>query len=313
MIATLTSLFVYWDVDPVLFSIGSLSVRYYGLSWALAFAVSALLFSNMMRREGYSEKMFDSIFWYGTLSTIIGARLGHCLFYEPLEYLSHPLRILDVREGGLASHGAAIGLLVGLWLFSRRYKMPYIWSLDRIGLAATSGGAIVRLGNLMNSEIYGTPTDLPWGFIFARNGETVPMHPTQLYEALAYLAIFAAMMYMYYGRDLARRRPGVMFGFFLVTLFGARLFIEMIKNAQVDFEAGMALNMGQLLSLPFIIGGAILLVISLRRPQKQVAPVNAITNSSSPKKPGGAAGATPTGKSTVKSTVKGPATVKKRK
>lgn len=273
MIDTAVSLFVHWDVNPTFFSIGTLEIRYYGLLWAVAFAVSALLFHNMIRREGYSEKMFDSIFWYGTISTVVGARLGHCLFYEPMTYLSNPLEILDIREGGLASHGAAVGLLVGLWLFSRRNKMPYIWSLDRIGLAATIGGAAVRIGNLMNSEIYGTETDLPWGFIFVRNGETMPMHPTQIYEALAYVVIFLILLYMYYRRDLGRRRPGVMFGFFLITLFGARLFIETIKNIQVSFESSMALNMGQVLSLPFIAAGIVILVMALRKPPREVKPI----------------------------------------
>ena len=258
---------VVWDVDPVFFSIGPLEVRWYGLSWALALALSALIFHNIIKREGYSEKIFDSIFWYGVLSTVIGSRLGHCLFYDPAYYLVHPLEIFDLRQGGMASHGAAVGLLVGLWLFSRKRKMPYIWSLDRIGIAVAIGGAIVRLGNLMNSEIYGTETSLPWGFIFVREGETVPKHPTQLYEALAYLMIFVVMWWMYYKKKLALRRPGLMFGFFLVALFGARIIIEAIKNPQVAFEHNMVLDMGQILSIPFVIAGAVIIWLALKKPE----------------------------------------------
>ena len=178
-------LFVRWDVNPTMISIGSFEIRYYGLMWALALGISAYIFSRIIKREGYPDKLFDSIFWYGVLSTIIGARLGHCLFYDPGYYLTHPVEILYIHQGGLASHGAAVGLLVVLWLFSRKNKMPYIWSLDRIAIAVGIAGALVRIGNLMNSEIYGHATSLPWGFVFVRAGETQPMHPTQIYEAAA--------------------------------------------------------------------------------------------------------------------------------
>ena len=162
MMNSLLLLFVRWDVHPTLFTFGPVEIRYYGLMWALALGISAYIFSNLIKREGYSDKMFDSIFWYGVLSTIIGARLGHCLFYDPGYYLTHPVEILYIHQGGLASHGAAVGLLVGLWLFSRKNKMPYMWSLDRIAIAVCIAGALVRIGNLMNSEIYGEATSLPW-------------------------------------------------------------------------------------------------------------------------------------------------------
>lgn len=267
------SLFVTWDANPIFLSIGSFDIRYYGLTWAVGLAISAYLFNFMMKREGYSPKMFDSIFWYGVLSTIIGSRLGHCLFYDPGYYLTHPVEILYIRDGGMASHGAAVGLLVGLWLFSRKYKMPYLWSLDRIGIAVAIAGALVRLGNLMNSEIYGTETTLPWGFIFVQNGETLPKHPTQLYEALCYLILFVVLWWLYYKKDMARRRPGFMFGLFLIVLFGVRFLIEFVKNPQEAFEADMALNMGQLLSLPFIVLGIVILWRSLRKPALDPAPL----------------------------------------
>lgn len=267
------SLFVTWNANPTLLSIGSFDIRYYGLTWAVGLAISAYLFNFMMKREGYSPKLFDSIFWYGVLSTIIGSRLGHCLFYDPGYYLTHPIEILYIRDGGMASHGAAVGLLVGLWLFSRKYKMPYLWSLDRIGIAVAVAGALVRLGNLMNSEIYGTETTLPWGFIFVRNGETLPKHPTQLYEALCYLILFGILWWLYYKKDMARRRPGFMFGLFLIVLFGVRFLIEFVKNPQEAFEADMVLNMGQLLSVPFILLGVVILWRSLRQPALDPAPL----------------------------------------
>ena len=262
---SLLPLVVTWDVNPALFHLGSFEVRYYGVLWAVALGISAYIFHHIMIREGLSEKTFDSVFWFGVISTVLGSRLGHCLFYDPGYYLTHPVEILDIRQGGMASHGAAVGLLIGLWLFSRNNKLPYIWSLDRISIVVAISGVAVRLGNLMNSEIYGTVTSLPWGFIFVRDGETLPKHPTQIYEALCYLVLFVILLWMYYKKDLARRRPGVMFGFFLIILFGTRFLIEFIKNPQVDFEQHMVLNMGQLLSIPFIVAGVVILWRALKQ------------------------------------------------
>ena len=262
---SLLPLVVTWDVNPALFHLGSFEVRYYGVLWAVALGISAYIFHHIMIREGLSEKTFDSVFWFGVISTVLGSRLGHCLFYDPGYYLTHPVEILDIRQGGMASHGAAVGLLIGLWLFSRKNKLPYIWSLDRISIVVAISGVAVRLGNLMNSEIYGTVTSLPWGFIFVRDGETLPKHPTQIYEALCYLVLFVILLWMYYKKDLARRRPCVMFGFFLIILFGTRFLIEFIKNPQVDFEQHMVLNMGQLLSIPFIVAGVVILWRALKQ------------------------------------------------
>ena len=265
-----------WDVHPTLFTIGPVEVRYYGLMWALGFIISAYIISNIMKREGYPEKTFDSFFWYALLSTVIGSRLGHCLFYAPGYYLTHPIEILYIHQGGMASHGAAIGLLVGLWLFSRKNKIPYIWSLDRIGILVAISGALVRIGNFMNSEIFGRPTSLPWGVEFVLSNEWntlykgLPCHPTQLYEALAYLIIFVVFLWLYYRKNLAQRRPGAMFGIFLIALFGIRFLIEFIKNPQEDFEVGMILNMGQLLSIPFIVAGCVLLYRAYRAPEKKL-------------------------------------------
>lgn len=258
------SLTVTWDFDPVFFSIGSLDIRYYGLMWALAILIGAKFFDNFCKREGLTARVSESIFIYGTLATVLGARLGHCLFYDTMDYLREPWTIITgFRDGGMASHGAAFGLLIGLWLFSRKNKLPYIWSLDRIMIPVGIGGAIVRLGNLFNSEIFGTSTTLPWGFRFIRSHEWIrrfgtenlAVHPTQIYEAICYLATFGILCWLYYKKDLARRRPGILFGVGLIGVFLTRFFIEFIKIEQEQFEQGWLLDMGQWLSIPFIILG----------------------------------------------------------
>lgn len=263
---------VVWDFNPVFFSIGSFDIRYYGLMWVLAILGGMLFFDQVCKREGLPQKVSESILVYCTLATILGARLGHCFFYEPGYFLAHPWAIItDFRNGGMASHGAAVGLLIGLWLFSRKNKLPYIWSLDRIMLPVAIGGAIVRLGNLFNSEIVGAVTDVSWGFKFVRLYPNVPIdsipvqHPTQLYEALCYLVIFGILCWLYYGRDLGRRRPGVMFGVGLIGIFLTRFFIEFIKLDQEAFEQGMLLNMGQLLSIPFILVGIYMIYRGMHR------------------------------------------------
>ncbi len=264
---------ITWNFDPVAFTIFGLEVRYYGLMWVAAILIGARFFDNFCRREGLPSKVSDSIFVYGTVATIVGARLGHCLFYDTMEYLRQPWTIVTgFRDGGLASHGAAIGLLIGLGLFSRKNRLPYVWSLDRIMIPVGIGGAAVRLGNLFNSEIFGVATDLPWGFEFLRSNkwlyEYAPaaVHPTQIYEALCYLATFGLLCWLYYGRDLARRRPGLLFGVGLVGVFLTRFFIECIKTEQSAFEKGMLLDMGQWLSIPFILAGGYMIWRSLARP-----------------------------------------------
>lgn len=275
-----SALYINWDFNPVFFSIGSFDIRYYGLMWALAILIGAKFFDNFCKREGLPASVSESIFWYGTLATILGARLGHCLFYEPQYYLTRPWAIVtEFRDGGLASHGAAVGLLIGLWLFSRRNRLPYIWSLDRIMIPVGIGGAVVRLGNLFNSEIVGCPTTLPWGFRFLRNYPNLPVdavpvqHPTQVYEAICYLVTFVLLCWLYYGKDYGRRRPGILFGVGLIGVFLTRFFIEFVKEEQEAFEQGMLLDMGQLLSIPFILLGVYMIWRGLARPAVEVAPV----------------------------------------
>ena len=270
-----------WNFDPVFVTIGSFEIRYYGLMWALAILIGAKFFDNFCKREGLPSRVAESVFLYGTLATVLGARLGHCLFYDPMEYLRQPWTIITgFREGGMASHGAAIGLLIGLWLFSRKNRLPYIWSLDRIMIPVGIGGAIVRLGNLFNSEIFGEATDLPWGFRFVRShtwierfgAENLAVHPTQIYEALCYLATFGLLCWLYYRKDLARRRPGVLFGIGLIGIFLTRFLIEFIKLEQEQFEEGWLLDMGQWLSIPFVVLGIWMIWRGMTRPETKPAP-----------------------------------------
>lgn len=257
---------IVWDFDPILFSIGDLKIAYYGVLWGLAFIIGGWIFTKIVRREGYDANMVDSAFIIMLISTIIGARVGHCLFYETEKYLTEPWKIITgIREGGLASHGAALGLLVGIWIWSRKWKMPYVWMLDRIGIVVAIGGACIRLGNLLNSEVYGTATDLPWGFVFVLRNETEAMHPTQIYEMIAYLITFAVISHLYWRTKWSTKHVGGMFGVFLVMLFGSRFMIETIKQPQETFEQMMTLNMGQWLSLPFIVAGIAIIIYAFRK------------------------------------------------
>jgi phosphatidylglycerol---prolipoprotein diacylglyceryl transferase len=260
----MTECFISWDINPQIFHIGSLSVRWYGLLFAMSFAVGYIIMLRFFRKEKLPEALLDKLSIYMLIATVVGARLGHVIFYEPASYLAHPLDVFKIWEGGLASHGAAIGILAALYFFARSSKMTYFWTLDRIVIVVALSGFFIRTGNLMNSEIYGKATSLPWGFIFKRVGETIPKHPTQIYEALSYLSIFFYLIWYYYKKD-GKPREGYLFGIFLVALFSVRFVIEFLKEPQVDFENSMILNMGQLLSIPFIIAG---LIIVLRKPHK---------------------------------------------
>ena len=267
---------ITWNVDPEIFSIGQLSIRWYGLLFASAFLSGYIVFSRYLTTERLNSEMLDQLLIYIAVGTVIGARLGHCFFYEPDYFLKNPLEILKIWKGGLASHGAAIGILLSLWLYIRKYKLSFLWLIDRIVIIVALGGAFIRLGNLFNSEIYGLPTDLPFGFEFVRDrlydsntGEllpTVARHPTQLYEAISYLIIFSILLTFYRKRHLVVR-DGYLFGVFMILLFSARFFIEFVKNDQVAFEAGMQINMGQLLSLPFILAGVLMIIWTKMRPK----------------------------------------------
>ena len=261
--------YIIWDVNPYIFTfpekfplLGGRPVAWYGLLWALVFVLGYYVMRKIYRKENLSDELLDKLTMYMLIFTIVGARLGHCLFYEPSYYLANPEKFLYIWEGGLASHGGAIGILIGLYIYARKIKKPYIWILDRIVIPVALGGAFIRLGNLMNSEIYGYETSLPWGFKFVRDWtpgtpiDAIPAcHPTQIYEALFCIIVFVVLMYLYFKKGTADKRPGFLFGLFCTVIFGSRILIEFIKQPQVEFENSMVLDMGQWLSVPFVIVG----------------------------------------------------------
>jgi len=255
--------FITWDVSPEIFDLGFVAPRWYGLLFASSFFFGYLIFQRFAKKEGLNSKFLDKLTTYMLVATVIGARLGHVFFYDWAYYKNHLIEILYVWEGGLASHGAAISILIGLYLFARSEKKDYLYVVDRIVIVTALGGFFIRMGNLMNSEIYGYQTDLPWGFIFVRAGETVPKHPTQIYEALSYLLIFIYMIWYYYKKD-AKTPNGFLLGMFFILVFGMRFIIEFVKEDQVAFEATMTLNMGQWLSIPAVLGGFFLVWYSRR-------------------------------------------------
>ncbi len=267
---------ITWDFNPEIFSIGDHAVRWYGLMIALALFLDYLIFKRYFRGDKLTPEMVDSLLIYIAIAGIVGARLGHCLFYEPGYYLKNPVEILKIWKGGLASHGWSIGILIALWLYNRKFKVPYLWLMDRIVIVVALAAAFIRMGNFFNSEIYGYPTNLPWGVEFVRDrlydsttGEllpTVPRHPTQIYEALSYLIIFI-VSFIFYQKKHMVVRDGFMFAVFMIALFSARFMMEFLKNDQVGFEAGMSLNMGQLLSLPFIVAGIVIIIWTKAKPR----------------------------------------------
>ena len=272
MIEALINLFVTWNADPVLFSLGPVSVRWYGLAFALGFLIGYNIVAAMFKHEGAPEKWLGILLTYVVIATIIGSRLGHVFFYEWDFYSRHPEEIFKIWNGGLASHGGTIANIIALFLFSWFVtKKPASWTFDKFVVPVALVGALIRLGNLMNSEIYGCATDLPWGFIFVRNGETIPMHPTQLYEAICYLILFGILMWMYWKKN-AEERPWLITGVFFIGIFLPRFIIEYVKNVQVSGEYDMiaryGMNMGQVLSIPFIFLGIILVILAMSHPRQ---------------------------------------------
>jgi phosphatidylglycerol---prolipoprotein diacylglyceryl transferase len=252
--------YIVWDMNPDITTIPLLGIplRWYGVLFALGFMLSQFIMSFIYRREGKPAGDADTLTIYGIVATLLGARLGHVLFYDPAYYFANPEKILATWEGGLASHGAGIGLFIGLYLFARKTKVPYLWILDRVAIVACLAGCFIRLGNLTNSEMVGTPTDLPWAFIFSAI-DNVPRHPAQLYEAIYCLILFAFLFLTWYKRR-DQVKTGFFFAWFLIILFSLRFIDEFLKINQVEFEDQMVLNMGQLLSIPFVLAGVIVLI-----------------------------------------------------
>lgn len=263
--------FITWDASPVIFSIGPLALRWYGLAFAIGFIIGYNIVAKMFKHEGAPEKWLGILLTYVVVATIIGSRLGHVFFYQWDYYSQHPGEIFKIWEGGLASHGGVIGNFIAVWLFSIFVtKKSVSWTVDRLVVPVAMVAGLIRLGNLMNSEIYGGVTDLPWGFIFVRDGQTLPMHPTQIYEALCYFALFGVLMWMYWKKN-AQERPWLISGVFFIGVFVSRFLIEYVKNVQVGKEIEMiatyGINMGQLLSIPFIIMGVVMVIYAMTHPR----------------------------------------------
>ena len=257
--------FIHWNVSPEVFSLGPIHVRWYGLLFAVGFLFGYNQGEKMFRHENIDPKWLESLFIYLIVATIVGARLGHVFFYGWEYYSQHPIEILYIWQGGLASHGGVLGIIVAMIIWSMKVsKRSILWVLDRVVVPSVFVAALIRFGNLMNSEIYGMQTSMPWGFIFERNHEIVPKHPTQIYEALSYLFTFGVVYYMYW-KTKAKEFQGLLVGVFFIMVFSARFLVEFIKEDQEAFESTMALNMGQLLSIPFIITGIVLVVRSIRK------------------------------------------------
>lgn len=283
---------IQWDVTPELID-GWDTPNLYGLLFVTGLILGYFVIRKMFRKEGIAEERLDTLVLYMVLATIVGARLGHVFFYGPywdvieprsgkiieLGYLSHPTEIFKVWKGGLASHGGAVAILLALFWYSRKIvKKPYLWILDRIAAPIALAGVFIRLGNLVNSEIVGVPTDAPWAFSFsnyydsaAKIYDSTPRHPSQLYESLAYLLIFIILIVIYWKRN-GWKYQGRVFGAFLILLFGARFLIEYTKIAQVDSRSEWFLNTGQLLSIPFVLAGIYILWRSFQ-PQAYLAGV----------------------------------------
>lgn len=263
--------YIIWDIDPTIFA-GVEFLRWYGCCWATGMILGYQVMQRIYKQEGLSQSDLDKLTTYVALGAIIGARLGHILFYDPVYYLNNPIEILPIRIAptfeftglaGLASHGGVLGALLALYLYSKKYKKDFLWTLDRLTIAGPLVGGFIRLGNLMNSEIIGTPAEVPWAFVFTRVDQ-VPRHPAQLYEALFYFAI-ALILFLLWKSGKVQNHKGFLFGLGLSLIFAQRFLMEFIKESQVAFEDNLLLNMGQILSLPLIIIGILIMVWSFKK------------------------------------------------
>lgn len=275
---------ITWTADPAIFTIGSKEIRWYSLMFIIGFGIGYKIVERMWKRENINPKWIDPLLYYTLAGTVVGARLGHCLFYDPGYYLSHPFEILKVWEGGLASHGGVLGIIVAIYFYSKHVsRQSMLWTFDKLVVPTGLVAALIRIGNLMNHEVYGLPTDLPWGFRFIENLHawrqgaepifSAPSHPTQIYEAACYLLTFVLCMWLYFKKD-AWKKEGLIFGIFMICIFTARFFIEFLKNNQEDFEAAMPINMGQCLSIPFIVMGIYFIVRAWRRSNLNIVKPN---------------------------------------
>ena len=264
---------IIWNPDPILFQLGSLEVRWYSFFWIVALVSGAWMVNTIFVKKKFSEDDFNRLFVYSFLGIFIGARLGHCLFYDADYFLKHPLEIIlpvhfypngdweFTGYAGLASHGGTLGLIIALILYCRKTKIPFLQIVDIMAIAAPLSAGFIRIANLMNSEIIGMPASLPWSFIFVQV-DNVPRHPTQLYEAIAYFIIFGTILFLY--KHIHKYKNGLFFGICIFSIFTFRFFVEFIKERQVEFEETLPIDMGQILSIPFIIIGIYFIVRGLK-------------------------------------------------
>ena len=279
-------LVVNWNIDPVILHIGGFQLRWYSILFVSGFILGWYIMKSFFQREKISTDLLDPMLYMLLICTIVGARLGHCIFYQPDYYFGSWEGFWEIFmpwRGGLASHGGTIAIILGIWWYARRYgrknDFDFVWVIDHLVIPTAFAACFIRLGNLFNSEIYGIPTTLPWGFIFERNGETLPCHPTQLYEAGTYLLLGLFLMWLYW-KKLDKLYRGTFVGIFMIVCFGSRFLIEFIKNDQVAFEADRVLNQGQLLSIPFVLLGIGMLIYAY----KKKIPARAVHPESGPKK-----------------------------
>ena len=307
----MVSAFITWNADPVAFHIPiwGREVRWYGIAFVVGFMIGLWIVQKIWKHEQLKDDWYDKLFIYVIVATVVGARLGHILFYGPYfdaidpqtggiieGYFSHPFNMLKVWEGGLASHGGTLGIIIAIWIYSKTVThRSMLWTFDRLVVPVGFVAALIRLGNLMNHEIYGHATNLPWGFRFIEkipswlNGDapiySVPSHPTQLYEAACYILTSFICLYMYWKRK-DYKYEGLIFGVFLIGIFLSRFVVEYFKNVQESFEEGMVnsigINMGQLLSVPFIIAGIWLVYRGLQ--SKKKAAFEPVVNENAAKK-----------------------------
>jgi len=252
-----------WDINPILLSFGPFHIYWYGLLFATAILSGLEFMRRVYKLEGKDESTIEPLFLYAVIGIVVGARLGHCFFYDPDYYLAHPMKIFAVWEGGLASHGGGLGVLIALYLGCKKYKVKFMWLIDRLVIPTALFGFFVRMGNFMNSEILGKPTDVPWAIVFKRV-DSLPRHPAQLYEAFSYLLIFFLLTYLYkkYQKNL---KEGFIFGLFLVLIFSVRFVVEFYKVRQADYSLDIGLTTGQLLSVPFLLLGVAFIIWSRKK------------------------------------------------
>jgi prolipoprotein diacylglyceryl transferase len=270
--------YIHWNINPEIFNLFGISLRYYGILFVGGLILCVYILNWIFKKEGIPLDKLEKLSMYGVIGIFVGARLAHCLFYEPSYYLSHPLEIIlpiqPTADGGykfsgfqgLASHGGTLGLIIALIIYAKKTNESIIKTVDLLAIVAPLGACFIRLANLMNSEIIGIPTTVPWAFIFVRE-DNLPRHPAQLYEALAYLLIFGLMVYLYKTRRESLKN-GFFFGLVITLIFVARFFIEFLKEKQVPFEEQMQFDMGQLLSIPFIVLGISFMIYGFTKTKK---------------------------------------------